>query len=42
MSLVNFDHLAFIAIASLCVFYDEMVLCSCFLSLLSPLPQSDA
>lgn len=41
MSLVNFDHLALIEIASLCVFYDEVVLYSRFLSLLSPLSQSD-
>lgn len=32
MSPVNFDHLAFIEIASLCVSYDEVVLYSCFLS----------
>lgn len=32
-SLVNFDHLAFIEIVSLCVFHDEVVLYSCLLSL---------
>lgn len=40
MSPVNFGHLAFIEIASLCVSYDKVVLYSYFLSP-SPLFQSN-